>query len=233
VGGDGLNGYSVIGFARKSFESGMMADEFAYRFYKNDARPGIVLQHPGELSDDAHNHLRDSWEEVHGGVEKSHRVAILEEGMTLHEVGMPLNDAQFIETRNFQIADVARWFRMQPHQIGHMENATFSNIEHQSIEHVVDTIQPWARRWEQSIRQTLILPAERPRYYAEFLLDALLRGDTATRYGAYAQARQNGWLSANDIRRLENMNPVVQLNQVQQELQTRSQRTEQPRADTG
>lgn len=208
LGGDGLNGYSVVGFARRSFESGLMADEFAYRFYKNDARPGIVLQHPGELSDEAHNHLRDSWDEVHGGVEKSHRVAILEEGMTLHEVGMPLNDAQFIETRSFQISDIARWFRMQPHKIGHMENATFSNIEHQSIEHVVDTIQPWARRWEQSIRQTLILPGDRKKYYAEFLLDALLRGDTATRYGAYAQARQNGWLSANDIRRLENMNPV-------------------------
>lgn len=208
LGGDGLNGYSVVGFARKNFESGMMADEFAYRFYKNDARPGIVLQHPGELSDPAHQRLRTSWEEIHQGVEKSHRVAILEEGMTLHEVGMPLNDAQFIETRNFTVGDIARWFRMQPHKIGHMEAATFSNIEQQNIEHVTDTIQPWAKRWEQSINKNLILPMDRSRFYAEFLLDALLRGDTATRYGAYAQARQNGWLSANDIRKLENMNPV-------------------------
>jgi len=208
LGSDGLMGYSVVGFARKNFESGLMADEFAYRFYKNDARPGIVLEHPGELSPTAHENLRASWAEVHQGVEKSHKPAILEEGMKLHEVGMPLNDAQFIETRNFQIADVARWFRMQPHKIGHMENATFSNIEHQSIEHVVDTIQPWTRRWEQSIKQTLILPGDRQRYYAEFLLDALLRGDTAARYNAYAQGRQWGWMSANDIRRLENMNPV-------------------------
>lgn len=208
LGGDGLIGYSVVGFARKNFESGLMADEFAYRFYKNDARPGIVLQHPGQLSEPAHENLRSSWEEVHQGVEKSHRPAILEEGMTLHEVGMPLNDAQFIETRNFQIEDIARWFRMQPHKIGHLEHATFSNIEHQSIEHVVDTIQPWASRWEQSIRQNLILPDDRSRYYAEFLLEALLRGDTEARYNAYAQGRQWGWLSANDIRGFENMNPV-------------------------
>lgn len=207
LGGDGLNGYSVVGFARRSFESGLMADEFAYRFYKNDARPGIVLSHPGELSEGAHENLRKSWEEVHRGVEKSHKPAILEEGMTLHEVGMPLNDAQFIETRNFQIEDVARWFRMQPHKIGHMENATFSNIEHQSIEHVVDTIHPWAKRWEQSIQQTLILPRDRQKYFAKFLLDALLRGDTASRFDAYSKARQWGWLSANDIRKLENMNP--------------------------
>ena len=208
LGLDGLLGYSVVGFARRNFDSALMADEFAYRFYKNDARPGIVLEHPGELSEEAHNNLRDSWDEVHRGVEKSHKPAILEEGMKLTEVGMPLNDAQFIETRNFQISDIARWFRMQPHKIGHMENATFSNIEHQSIEHVTDTIQPWASRWEQSANKILILPGDRARYYAEFLLDALLRGDTEARYGAYARGRQWGWLSPNDVRKRENMNPI-------------------------
>jgi HK97 family phage portal protein len=208
LGGDGLNGYSVVGFARMDFETSDMANQYVNRFYKNDARPGIVLEHPGELSDEAHKRLRGSWKETHEGVEKSHRVAILEEGLKLHEVGIPPQDAQFIETRSFQINDIARWFRMQPHKIGQMENATFSNIEHQSIEHVTDTIQPWARRWEASIDQNLLLPQERQRYYAEFLLEALLRGDTAARYTAYSQARQWGWMSANDIRRLENMNPV-------------------------
>lgn len=208
LGGDGLNGYSVVGFARKDLETADMANTYVNRFYKNDARPSIVLEHPGELSDEAHLRLEESWEETHGGVERSHRVAILEEGLKLHEVGIPPQDAQFIQTREFSVVDICRWFRMQPHKVGHLANATFSNIEHQSIEHVTDTIQPWAKRWEQSINQNLLLPRDRQRFYAEFLLDALLRGDTATRYAAYAQARQNGWLSANDIRKLENMNPV-------------------------
>jgi HK97 family phage portal protein len=208
LGGDGLNGYSVIGFARTNWETSLSADAYVNRFYKNDARPGIVLEYPGVMSDEAHKKLKKSWKEEHEGVNKAHRVAILEEGMKLHEVGIPPEDAQFIETRDFQVLDICRWFRVQPHKVMQLKNATFSNIEHQSIEHVTDTITPWARRWEQSINQNLLLQGERDRYYAEFLLEALLRGDTATRYQAYATARQNGWLSANDIRELENMNPV-------------------------
>ena len=208
LGGDGLNGYSVVGFARKNFETGLNADTFVNKFYKNDARPGVIIEHPGVLGDEAHKNLKKTWKDSYEGVEKSHRVAILEEGMKLHEVGMPPADAQFIETREFQVVDICRWFRMQPHKVGHLANATFSNIEHQSIEHVTDTIAPWASRWEQSIDQNLMTPQDRRRYYSEFLLEALLRGDTATRFAAYAQARQNGWLSANDIRRLENMNPI-------------------------
>ena len=208
LGSDGLNGYSVVGFARLNFQTGIMADTFVNRFYKNDARPGVIIEHPGIMGDEAHKNLKKTWKESHEGVEKSHRVAILEEGMKLHEVGMPPADAQFIETREFQVVDICRWFRMQPHKVGHLANATFSNIEHQSIEHVTDTISPWASRWEQSIDQNLMTPQDRTHYYSEFLLEALLRGDTASRYAAYAQGRQNGWLSANDIRRLENMNPV-------------------------
>ena len=208
LGGNGLDGDSVVGYARKSIKLGISAQEFGSRFYENDARPGIVLEHPAKLSDPAHTRLKESWKEEHEGVEKSHRVAILEEGMKLHEVGIPPEDAQFIETRKFQVREIARWFRMQPHKIGDLEQATFSNIEHQSIEHVIDTILPWAKRWEQSIDQNLMIPKDREKYFTEFLVDSLLRGDTASRYQSYAQGRQNGWLSANDIRELENMNPI-------------------------
>ena len=208
LGGNGLDGDSVVGYARKSIKLGLNALEFGNRFYENDARPGIVLEHPAKLSDEAHKRLKRDHKEEFEGVEKSHRVQILEEGMKLHEVGIPPEDAQFLETRKFQVREIARWFRMQPHKIGDLEQATFSNIEHQSIEHVVDPITPWSRRYEQSITKNLLLKRDRKKYYAEFLLDSLLRGDTQSRYQAYAQGRQNGWLSANDIRELENMNPI-------------------------
>ena len=208
LGSNGLDGESVIGYARKSIKLGLSAQEFGNRFYENDARPGIVLEHPAKLSDEAHKRLKKSWKEEHEGVDKSHRVAILEEGIKLHEVGIPPEDAQFIETRKFQVREIARWYRIQPHKIGDLEQATFSNIEHQSIEHVIDTIIPWAKRWEQSIHQNLMSEKDRKTYFVEFLIDSLLRGDTESRYAAYSQGKMGGWLSTNDIREKENMNPV-------------------------
>lgn len=208
LGNDGLNGYSPIGLMRKAVGLGMAAEEFGSRFFKNDARPGIVLEHPGKLSDTAHKNLKESWGEEHKGVSKSHRVAILEEGIKLHEIGIPPEDAQFLETRKFQVQEIARIFRIPPHMLADLERATFSNIEHQGIDFVVHTLRPWLVRWEQSILQNLMLSKERERYFAEFLVDGLLRGDTKSRYDAYAVGRNGGWLSANDIRELENMNPI-------------------------
>lgn len=207
-GGDGLNGYSVIRLMRESIGLGLAAESFGARFFGNDARPGGILEHPGVLGEEAHKRLRESWESRHGGLSGSHRVAILEEGLQYKQIGIPPEDAQFLETRRFQVIEIARAFRVPPHMLGDLERATFSNIEHQSIDFVVHTIRPWLVRWEQSIQQRLMLAEERERFYAEFLVDGLLRGDTQTRYQAYAVGRQNGWLSANDIRELENMNPV-------------------------
>lgn len=206
--GDGMDGYSPIGLMRRAISLGINAEEFGNRFFENDARPGIILEHPGKLKDEAYENLKKSWNEEHQGVTKAHRVQILEEGMKLHEVGIPPEDAQFLETRKFQVTEIARIFRVPPHMIADLERSTNNNIEQQGIEFVKFTVLPWARRIEQSIKKNMLLARERARYYPEFMLAGLERGDIAGRYQAYAVARQNGWMSANDIRKLENMNPV-------------------------
>jgi len=205
---DGVVGYSPIALARQAVGLALATEEFGARFFGNGARPGIVLEHPGVLSDEAHRRLRESWEERHQGLSRAHRVAILEEGMKVHEVGIPPEDAQFLETRRFQVTEIARLYRIPPHMLADLERATFSNIEHQSLEFVIHTLRPWLVRWEQAIYRDLIPPQERGSLFAEFLVDGLLRGDIESRYRAYAVGRQNGWLSANDIRELENMNPI-------------------------
>ena len=208
LGDDGERGYSPIALMRRAVNLGLSAEEFGYNFFDNDARPGIVLEHPAKLSGPAHDNLKKSWEDEHQGSAKSHKPMILEEGMKLHEVGIPPEDAQFLETRKFQVQEIARIFRVPPHMLADLDRATFSNIEHQSIDFVVHSLRPWLVRWEQSIQHNLMLPDERRRFYAEHLVDGLLRGDITSRYNAYATARQNGWMSVNDIRALENMDPV-------------------------
>lgn len=205
---DGVTGISPLRLFREAVGLGLAAQEFGARFFDNDARPGGVLQHPNVLSDSAYDRLQQSWESRHGGLSRSHKMAILEEGMSYQEIGIPPEDAQFLETRKFQVTEIARIFRIPPHMLADLDRATFSNIEHQSIEFVMHTLRPWLVRWEQAISRDLLTAPERRTYFAEFLVDGLLRGDTQSRYQAYAVGRQNGWLSANDIRRLENMNPV-------------------------
>jgi len=208
LGFDGIMGYSPIYMAKKSIGLAIDAEEFGSKFFANDARPGIVVEHPAQLSDPAYKRLKDDLDEEHTGIENSHRPMILEEGMKLHEVGIPPEDAQFLETRKFQVTEIARIFGVPPHLIFDLEKATFSNIEQQSIEFVVYFVRHWLVRWEQSINARLLLPSERKRFYAEHLVDGLLRGDTVSRYQAYGFGKQWGFLSTNDIRRLENMNPV-------------------------
>jgi HK97 family phage portal protein len=205
---DGLQGISPIRAARQAIGLGLAAEEFGARFFGNGTHLGGVLKHPSKLSDQAHKHLKESINEAYTGLGKSHRLMLLEEGMELEKIGIPPEDAQFLETRKFQVAEIARIFRVPPHMIGDLERATFSNIEHQSIEFVVHTIRPWLVRWEQAMKWKLFLPAERRSFFAEFVVDGLLRGDIKSRYEAYAIARQNGWMSADDIRELENMNPL-------------------------
>jgi HK97 family phage portal protein len=206
--GNGLDGLSPLGLMRRVIGLGLSAEEFGKKFFDNDARPGIVLEHPASLSDKAYKNLKESWEEDHKGVSKSHRMRILEEGMKIHEVGIPPEDAQFLETRKFQKSEIASIFRVPPHMIADLDKASFSNIEHQGIEFVKYSILPWAKRYEESIYKFLYLPKDRANKYPEFLLAGLERGDIASRYTAYAQGKQNGWLSTNDIRKLENMDPV-------------------------
>jgi HK97 family phage portal protein len=208
LGFDGVVGYDPIGLMRNSIGLAMAAEEFGARLFGNGTQLGVTYEHPGKLSEEAYGRLQKSIEKRHTGLTNAHRLMILEEGMKASQVGIPPENAQFLETRKFQVVDIARFYRMQLHKIGSLENATFSNIEHQSIEFVTDTMQPWLTRWEQAIYRDLLTPAERTEYFAEHLLDALLRGDTTSRYTAYNIGRNGGWLSANDIREKENMNPV-------------------------
>lgn len=208
LGGDGIVGYSPLRVAMLAVALGLATEEFGARFFSNGARPGFALEHPGALSDKAYDRLRASWREEHQGVANSHKTRILEEGMKIHEIGIPPEEAQFLQTRTFQAQEIARIFRVPPHKIGLLENATFSNIEHQAIEFVTDTIRPWLVRFEQAIWRDMLSAPDQESVYAEYLVDGLLRGDLASRYNAYATGRQWGWLSVNDIRRLENMDPV-------------------------
>jgi len=205
---DGLVGLSPIQVHRQAVEVEQAEREFAGRFFGNNARPGGILKTQGRLSADAATRLKASWENTHRGLDNAHRVAILEEGLDWVPMSMPLNDAQFIEQRRFSLEEIARIFRVPLHMVGDLSRATFSNIEHQSIEFVTHTIRPWAVRLEQSINSNLFFPSEIGTFYAEHSLDALLRGDVASRYAAYAIGRQWGWLSSNDVRERENLNPI-------------------------
>lgn len=205
---DGIIGYNPIQLARQAIGLALATEEYGARFFGNGARATTVLEHPGKLSDTAYTRLQRSWEARHMGLENAHRVAILEEGMKVEQIGMAPEDAQFLQTRKFQKGEIASLFRIPPHMAGDLDKATFGNIEHMGIEFVVYTMRPWLVRWEQAIARDLLTEEERSRYFAEFLLDALLRGDMASRYQAYSIGRQNGWLSANDIRGFENLNPV-------------------------
>lgn len=206
--GDGLVGYSPIRFAREAIGLSLATEEFGSRFFGDGAHPGGIVEYPDKLKDEAYDRYKKDMREAYGGLGKSHRLLILEQGLKYTQVGIPPEDAQFLETRKFQLNEIARIYRVPPHLIGDLEHATFSNIEHQSIEYVVHTLRPWLVRWEQAMRMKLfVTERDRSLYLAEFVVDGLLRGDIKSRYEAYAIGRQNGWLNADEIRELENMNP--------------------------
>jgi HK97 family phage portal protein len=206
LGFDGLVGYSPVAMAKNAVGMALATEEYGARFFSNGANPGGVLEHPGPVKDPAR--VRESWNGVYQGSGNAHRVAVLEEGMKLHAIGIPPEQAQFLETRKFQINEICRVFRVPPHLVGDLEKATFSNIEHQSLEFVKYTLGPWVARWEQSLGQALLLPSEKGTVFIKFNVDGLLRGDYASRMQGYAVGRQNGWLSANDVRDLEEMNRI-------------------------
>lgn len=206
LGFDGLVGYSPIAMAKNAIGMAMATEEYGASFFANGANPGGVLEHPGVVKDP--KRVRESWNTVYQGSANAHRIAVLEEGMKFHQIGIPPEEAQFLQTRKFQINEIARIFRVPPHMVGDLEKSSFSNIEQQSLEFVKYTLDPWVVRWEQALQQSLLLPSEKPRYFVKFNVDGLLRGDYQSRMSGYATARQNGWMSANDIRELEDMNRI-------------------------
>ena len=206
LGFDGLVGYSPIAMAKQAIGMGLACDEYGAAFYQNGAQPGGVLEHPNVVKDP--KRVRESWNAIYQGSRNAHRIAVLEEGMTYKPISISPEQAQFLETRKFQIDEIARIFRVPPHMIGDLEKSSFSNIEQQSLEFVKYTLAPWISRWEQAIQRSLLLMSERTRYFARFNVEGLLRGDYQSRMNGYAVARQNGWMSANDIRELESLDMI-------------------------
>ncbi|MCH3972865.1 MAG: phage portal protein [Oscillospiraceae bacterium] len=203
LGFDGLVGYSPIAMAKNSIGMAMATEEYGATFFKNGANPSGILSMPGVVKDP--EKIRNSWEAGFGGSSNSNKVAILEEGMTYTPISISPEQAQFLETRKFQLDEIARIFRIPPHMIGDLEHATFSNIEQQSLEFVTYTLEPWLVRWEQSMQRSLLSPEEKKSYFIRFNVDGLLRGDYQSRMNGYSTGIQNGIFSVNDVRELENM----------------------------
>lgn len=206
LGFDGLVGYSPIAMAKNAVGMTLACEEYGASFFANGANPGGVLEHPGTLKDPGK--VRESWNSVYRGTNNAHKIAVLEEGMKYQQIGIPPEEAQFLETRKFQINEIARLYRIPPHMVGDLEKSSFSNIEQQSLEFVKYTLDPWVVRWEQALKKSLLLPQEKNEYYIKLNVDGLLRGDYQSRMSGYSIGRQNGWLSTNDIRELEDMNPI-------------------------
>jgi len=202
---DGLVGYSPIGLFREAIGVGLAAEQFIASFYGNDGTPGGVITHPTELGEDGADNLRASWNEVHGGPGQSHKIAILDEGMTWQSIGIPQKDAEFLGSRKFQVTEMARVYRVPPHMIADLDRSTNNNIEHQSLEFVMHTLRPWLVRIEQEVNESLRL--RETGNFAEFVVDGLLRGDVQTRTDANKKAVEGGWKTRNEVRREENMNP--------------------------
>ncbi len=205
LGFDGLVGYSPIGMAKNAIGMAIATEEYGARFFSNGATPSGILEHPGTVKNP--EVMRESWSRGFSG-NNAHKVAILEEGMKYTPISVPPNEAQFLETRKFQINEIARIFRVPPHMVGDLEKSSFSNIEQQSLEFVKYTLDPWVTRWEQAMVRRLFTDKEKTVFDVKFNVDGLLRGDYQSRMNGYAIGRQNGWMSANDIRALENLDLI-------------------------
>lgn len=206
LGFDGLVGYSPIAMAKNAIGMAIACEEYGAKFFANGATPGGILEHPGTVKDPGK--VRESWTSAFGGSSNSNKVAVLEEGMKYTPISISPEQAQFLETRKFQINEIARIFRVPPHMVGDLEKSSFSNIEQQSLEFVKYTLDPWVCRWEQAMIRALLSSEEKKEYFIKFNVDGLLRGDYQSRMNGYATARQNGWMSANDIRELENLDRI-------------------------
>lgn len=207
---DGMLGMSPIRFAAQSIGLGLAAEGYGAAFFGNSSIPSGFISTTSKLTEVQARLLADRWRQTYGGA-NSQGTAILDNAAEFKRISIPPEEAQFIETRKFQLQDIARWYRVPPHMIGDLERATFSNIEHQGLEFVTHTLRPWLVRFEQEITRKLFPTSSSGRpspYYVEFNVDGLLRGDIKSRYDAYAVGRNWGWLSVNDIRAKENMNPL-------------------------
>lgn len=206
ISSDGVTGLGVIRLAAEALGVANMAEQYAARVFSQRGQLGGVLEYPAELSPRARENLRDAWQQAHAGADHWHRIAVLEEGMSFKPITMNPEDAQLLASRQYSVTDIARWFGVQPHLLMDLERSTNNNIEHQGIEFVVYSLRPWLVRWEMAINRQLI--SNRDRFYAEHIVDGLLRGDSLTRNRAYMMALNGGWMTPNEVRQKENMNSL-------------------------
>ncbi len=211
LGFDGLRGYSILTLARESLGVGLALQEFGARFFGQGTNIGGVVKRPAtatKLTPEAATRLKEDLKKQWEGLTQSNRLLVLEEGMEYEKIGMPMDDAQFLASKQFSIQDIARWLNIPPHKLKDMSRATFSNIEQEQLSYVVDTLRPWLIRWETAVNTFEVPSYEQETVFAEHVVDALLRGDIATRYAAFATARQNGVINADEWRAMENWNPI-------------------------
>lgn len=205
---NGIEGLTPIGLMRETVGAAMAMEHYSSAIYGNGAKPGGVLTMDGKLSKEGQQRLIDSWNQTHGGADNANKVAVLQEGMKWQQISMSAEDAQFIESRKYNRSEIAGIFGVPNHMIGDLENATFSNIEHQSLQFVIYALMPWIARIEQSMIRDLLLPSERATFYPKFNVKGLLRGDTTARATFYRELFNVGALSPNMILALEDENPV-------------------------
>jgi HK97 family phage portal protein len=208
LGSSGYWGWSPVRMHMEAVGLGLGMQEFGARFFGNGARPGMLLRHPGRLSPEAYARLKSSFQADHGGLSNAHRTKILEEGMDITTIGVPPEEAQFLESRKFQVTEIARIYRVPPHMLADLDRATFSNIEHQSIDFVTHTLRPWMVRIEQAIQRDLLTEPEAERYFVKHLADAMLRGDTLSRSQAQQLQLQTGLLTINEGRAQNDLPPI-------------------------
>ncbi|NLE26561.1 MAG: phage portal protein, partial [Clostridiaceae bacterium] len=206
LGFNGLVGFSPIAMMKNALGTTLAVEKYGSAFFKNGAQPAGVLEHPGVLKDP--QKIRDNWMNAYGGPGNAHKVAVLEEGMAYKPISLPPEDSQFLSTREFGVEEICRIFRVPPHMVQDLKRATFNNIEHQSIDFVMHTIMPWLVRIEQALIKDVLIEEEQDTYFPKFNVDGLMRGDYKSRMDGYAVGFSNGFLSPNDIRRLENMDLI-------------------------
>lgn len=203
---DGMVGYSRVTLMRRALEGAIVASEYGLRTLANDARPGVTLRHPQQLSPAAKRNIAESWDEAHAGLTNAQRTAVLDEGMEIEHTGFSPEDAQFLESKQWSVVEVAQGLRLAPHKLSDYTRATFSNIEEANIDHVVGTLGPPVKRIEQQISKDILRD---PRYFTEHLMDGLLRGKFKERVEGEVQLRLNGLATDDELRELENRNPLT------------------------
>ena len=208
--GDGIVGQSIITLARRSFALASAMEAYGQGFFQSGGRLPYILKHPAGFKNPQDLEIfRQAWDSAYNNPDNAHRPIILTGGIEFQQIGIKPEDAQFLTSRKFQTAEIARWFRVPLHLLGELDRATFSNIEHQSLEFIQHCLLFWARNWEMAIHRQLLSSQERKEYYAEFDFSALLRGDYEGRTKGYSALLDRGVLSVNEVRRLENLDAVA------------------------